>query len=432
MSRRRKKELCGKIFRITSIIFILFCCVFYGYRLIKYYKIYNAKGPEKSEKLLSIVIPKNSPIVIEGSGLYHIGGSYVYKGEVDNNYLEFSGLLFRIVRINYGATVELVLDDPINTLSWDKDNGNYKNSEINKYLNNNFLKYLNQSKLSKNNVCLDEISDLTLIKNQCEDNSYSNYVKLLDINTFLNTIVDNKSYLTSQDEIFWLSNKGKDSVWHTNGYNVSTSKSTSYYNVKPVITLNMDVELKKGTGTKDDPYKIEKDSKYTLGKYVKLGDDTYRIIGIDDKNLKLILSNSLSKVMSFGPTVEFDIKNSKTLLNYLNTKYYEQLSYKDIILKEKYSYGTYQEALDNKSKTYESHIALPTILDPKLKNDSSMGAYFLANYTKDNKIYTYQDDGLYISNPTLAKQVKPVITIAKKNINKGSGTKEDPYRMEEE
>ena len=48
----KKKLLFQVIFCSVSIIFILGCCIFYGSRLVKYYKIYNPK--DSSGKVIKL------------------------------------------------------------------------------------------------------------------------------------------------------------------------------------------------------------------------------------------------------------------------------------------------------------------------------------------------------------------------------------------
>ncbi len=293
----KKKRLFENLFNIISIIFILGCCVFYGYRLVKYYKVFNPKKTEQNGGLLSISVPKNNAIVTSGDGLYHIGGSYIYKGNVDNNYITFSGLTFRILKINYGSTVELVLDDPITSLTWNDELTSYDKSQVHKYLNEEFLKYLNKDLLTTTAVCLDVVNEVN--NKECKSNLENVYVKTLDINTYLNTMTT-ESYINDPQENIWLSDRNDTMVWHTNGYNISTSFANNYYGVLPVITLDMNVELISGKGTKDDPYRIDATKDYSIGSYVKLDNDMWRIIKNNDNSITLSLDNVLDKLMAFG------------------------------------------------------------------------------------------------------------------------------------
>ena len=69
-------------------------------------------------KLLADSILSSSSFVYEGEGLYNSNGIYIYKGENVNNYVLFSNMLFRIVKINSDKTIDIVLDDYINKLEF--------------------------------------------------------------------------------------------------------------------------------------------------------------------------------------------------------------------------------------------------------------------------------------------------------------------------
>ena len=110
--RRLKKGIIQTVFCLTSIIFIIGCCIFYGSRLIKYYKIYNPKieGGQTAE-LISNVLTHNTSIASSGDGLYRENGVYVFKGATSNNYIKYSNMLWRIVRTNVDGSIEIILND---------------------------------------------------------------------------------------------------------------------------------------------------------------------------------------------------------------------------------------------------------------------------------------------------------------------------------
>ena len=86
---KKKYHLWEKILIIFSIIFIIGCFIFYGSRLVKYYKIYNPKIDDEKVELLMNAIVRNQTIVYEGDGLYRVSGMYAYKGENVNNYIRW-------------------------------------------------------------------------------------------------------------------------------------------------------------------------------------------------------------------------------------------------------------------------------------------------------------------------------------------------------
>lgn len=425
---KRKKRLAEKIFRIVSLAFIIGCVIFYGFRLVKYYKMFNPKKTEKNSGLLSIAIPKNSSIVTTGKGLYHIGGSYIYKGDVDNNYIMFSGMMFRILKINYGSSVEIILDNPVANLAYDNEVVSYDKSNVYDYLNTEFIKLMNKDLLTKSSVCLDKTNDISEKTSKCKKQSKEMYVKLLDINTYLNTISET-SYINENDDYIWLSNYNDNMIWHINGYNISTSLPTAFYDVMPVLTLDMDVELIKGTGTIEDPYRIDTKTDYQIGSYVKLGDDSWQIIKKDDKTITLAFEDILSKVMAYGYETEFDKNSSTSLAHYLNTDFYNNLPYKDIILETEYKTGQYiDDYKTSQDQTFKGYVSIPSITDPKISK-SAIPYYLINNYDED-EVYTY-GNSLSTSKSTLSRGIKPVITINKAELKNGDGTKDAPYALED-
>ena len=425
--KRKVKKIYGKIFRIVSILFLLSCCIFYGYRLVKYYKIFNPKTTSSDPTLMSITIPKNSEIVYNGSGLYRLNGAYIYKGDVKDNYIMFSNMLFRIIKMTYGGTTEIVLDQPINTISYGKEHSTYDKSDINKYLNEYYINYLNKKYLEKTSICLDEINDISKINKKCK-NTINTYVKLLDINTFLN-VYTNSSYLADEDSYLWLDNISNTKVWNTSGYNISFSNADNYYDIKPVITLKYNTKIMNGKGTIDDPYIIEKENKNIhIGDYIKLDVDKWKVIDIKNNNLKLLRNEVLEETSSYSPSYDsYNPNKINTLAYYLNNEYLESLSYKDrIILSDFYTgkyTGSYETIFEDK---VNCKIGLLSIADLKL--DRIGTPYYLLN-GDGSKIYTYSDT-IILEKSSMSKYVRPVINIENKNILSGDGSLDNPYELE--
>ena len=136
--KRKKRIFLPKVqtgFCILSFVFVLACGIYYGSRLIKYYKIYNPKA-ETGEVLLNLPskIIEETEIVEKGDGLYNINGNYVFKGKNVNNYILVDQMLFRILKINGDKTMDLVMDEYVNRLEWNKELTSFDKSSIKKYL----------------------------------------------------------------------------------------------------------------------------------------------------------------------------------------------------------------------------------------------------------------------------------------------------------
>ena len=95
-----------KLFKIFSILFILGCIAFYGYRLLHYYKIYSKDSDweEVEQTPLSKKIITNSYI---NNDLSSLDNGYVYNYKSDKNYVKYSGNLWRIETIESDGKIRL-------------------------------------------------------------------------------------------------------------------------------------------------------------------------------------------------------------------------------------------------------------------------------------------------------------------------------------
>lgn len=415
-------KLWEKILIISSLVFIIGCMIFYGSRLIKYYKIYNPKIEGESVELIMNAIVRNQPIVYEKDGLYRTSGMYIYKGENVDNYIRYSNMLWRIVKFNIDGSLDLVLDDNINMLKWNNDVISFEKSDIYKYLNNYFYKLLDYDNLSNTVICTDEIDDLKNIT--CNNKITDSYVRLLSISEYLNSMADNKTYINDSSNI-WLSDRGSKTIWNINNKNLSSSKPNNMYYVKPVITLKNSTVLKGGTGKVDDPY-IVGDSKLGVGSYVKLADDVWYIYDIKNDTYLLSLAKELDgkKVFSKKST-KFDITDKTSLAYYLNNEYYESLAYKDMLVENDWYNGSYDSYNDVFSSTTKSYVGLLNVSDIKKEG---LIDYYLMTASNNDKIYLYSDT-LIDSKPNLLRNVVPTIAIKDLKTSNGAGTDTNPYEV---
>ena len=398
-----KKKLNKQgIFCLISFLFVLGCIIFYGCRLIHYYRVFNPSKKGNSG-LLSVEIPKNSTLVTEGNGLYRLNGSYVYRGNVEDNYIKYSGLLFRILKINYGSNIEIILDTKINDLTYGKD-ANYKESDINKYLNEIFINNINKDGLEKMEICIDVKSDLS--DNQCEKTTKV-YSTILDSNTYLNTINDN-TYLDNDDSLIYL----RDKLNNESG-NVIASKGQIYYvdgsesyGIRPILSLKYNTKIISGNGTKDNPYIVD-ENKSKLGSTVSLGNYNWTIIKEDKDVVTLSLNGTLNTLKPFGES--FDPKDQNSVAYYLNNEFIESLNFKDSIIETDFEIGEYTNKYSSiESKTSKAKVGLLSIKD--FKFGTSENQYLLINTNSDNKVYAV-DNNMTVVDKDISKAIKPVLRV---------------------
>lgn len=431
--RRLKKGIFQTIFCLLSLAFIIGCFIFYGGRLIKYYKIYNPKTDSgESVQLISNALIQGTPIVVEGPGIYRENGVYVYKGEDVNNYIEYSNMLWRIVRTNTDGSLEIILDDYINILAWDFEGNDYINSDIHKYLNEVFIKQLDTSALIKTSICTDKMDSINNFT--CNAKNMDYYVKLLPANDFLNSVVDESTFVAKDDDLVWLgTSSDSEKVWHTNGSNISSSEDHNTYFVKPVVTIKNSTTLLGGDGSKDDPFRIqEENKKVKVGSYVTIDEDTWIVYEKDDDNIKLVYSTLFDEGLTTyrfdTDELEYDPDRANSLAELLNTEFYDSLSYKDMLLDFDVYTGTYDGSYENVyDEKVTVKVGIPSAVDLKFNNDED--GYYLSSKSPRIKIYYYKED-LISSNPGISRPFRPTISIEIPKISSGNGTEDAPFVIE--
>jgi len=403
-----KKGIFQKLFWFLSLFFILVICFYFGLRYLVISKIYNSNSMMAYEYVIDNFTSED--------GFFKDDDVYIFRGLVDNNYIQYGNLLFRIVKIYKDGSMEIILDEGINSLFFNDKYDNYIDSDIHKYLNDKFLDLFDKKDLNKSVICKDIVNDVKEIT--CNEVDYSSYVKLLMIGDYINSFYEGETYIGNEGEYYWLGNVSDNKVWNTDGVNLSLSDVKKGYKIKPVVTLVNSVKYLGGIGSKDDPIVIKKRG-VGLNSYVKIQDDMYVVIDRENNYLKLMMIEG-------SPFVR-DVYSDK-LLNKLNDKYYNSLSYKKLLVKYSVNIAEYKKSYtDIKDKKKSVYIGLATISD--FKFGVSDYDYLLVNKMNDENIY-YYNNGLYSSSLDLARKIRPVIMIKSNNISGGSGTSIDPYIVE--
>lgn len=406
-----KKGIFQRLFWVISCLFIIVIVGYFLFRFIIVNGIYGNKDMKLSEYII-----KN---INEDKGLYRDNNLYIFKGNVDSNYIKYENLLFRVVKIYQDGSVEIVMDEGINSLFYNKKYSKYLDSDIHKYLNEQFLDVIDKGDLNKTPICKDIVNSIDKIT--CNEIDYSSYVKLLQIGDYVNSIKDNETYLGKEGEYYWLGNTTDDKIWNIDGVNLSQSDELKGYKIRPVVTLNEMVKYLSGTGTKDDPIVIKKDD-VGIGSYVKIDNDLYIVINKEKSYLKLMRIED-------SPLVR-EVHN-KDLIDELNDKYYDSLSYKKKLVKYTISLGDYKNSYkDIKDKKKSVYIGIPTVNDFKVDNNEL--EYLLINKYDSEEVFYYDKRGLHKSSNEIARKIRPVIMIKKNEISSGNGTIDEPYIVEVE
>lgn len=383
--------------------------------------------------------------------------SGTYTGANPNNYMYFSGMLFRIIGLD-GDNVRIVAEQ-------DVSNVNY--SAIDEWLDYYYDHLTKESKkyIVENRYC-DMTADDGSIGSVTECSSYkdSQNISILsasDINK-VGPISDNYLFPNS---ISWVRNSKNKSEAYTvrNRFYNTESKYMSFskdfnFGVRPVITIKGDTLVVDGDGTRENPYSIGDftyaktndlvNTRYT-GEYISYSGILWRIIDVDNDGTTKVIANTTlynngERVLTFyntdatakiyNPTqsgnVGYFIKNQAS--QFIDTEYFVNKQIEVPIYKNDIKYG--QESTTKKYKVKLSAPNMYEMFSAFDYNDKAMKSYWLINssrkqYTKAvvsdigvvmyGDLYDYDEYG-----------VRPVGYLDKDCvIVRGQGTMDNPYTI---
>lgn len=379
----------------------------------------------------------------------------VYTGLEPNNYMYFSGMLFRIVGLD-GENVKIVA-------AQDVSNVNY--SAIDEWLEYYYDHLTKESKkyIVKNKYCNMGTDDGN-VGSVTECNSYTNEQELSILSASdINKANDASGNYLYPRSISWVRNSKNDTeaytvrnvFFNTDVHYMSFSKDYNF-GVRPVITIKGDSLVVSGDGSKEKPYSIGDftsaktndlvNTRYS-GEYISYSGMLWRIVDTDsDGTTKVIANTTLynngARVLTlyntdatakiYNPTqkgnVGYFIKNQAS--QFVDTEYFVNKQIEVPIYKGNINYGK-----ESSTKKYKVRLSAPNMYEmfSAFDYDSvAMKSYWLINsskrqYTKAvvsdigvpmyGDLYDYGEYG-----------VRPVGYLDKDCvIVRGKGTSQDPY-----
>ncbi|MBE6149233.1 MAG: hypothetical protein E7170_00735 [Firmicutes bacterium] len=412
-----------KIFIFISAIFLLSLIVFYSYRFIHYYRIENGYV-EDEKNFFTDKLEKTINITDTNGGLYVIEDEYIYKYNTEENYLWYSGQLWRILKINEDKTIDIILEDSITLLNSDYENEDY----INNYINE-FYEKLDKEYLVDIEYCNDIIDNIEQI--ECKNIKKS---KITLLNMYLYNKIGGKSSYLNDQETYWLINKdSSNNNWFVNNDgSLSLKTDNKPFGIKVVVRLKNEINLIEGNGTIDNPYIIKKSNNFNIGEYIKFNNELYRIINLDDKGITISKNECLKEndtciLKEFGFNSEFE---TSSLYSYLNDTYYNSIENKDFIIKSNFEVKNYTNYNYNDLtiKNIEAYICINKIGDYYIYDKNNT---YLLNYNESQSIYSINDNSnYYLTFPNELKNIYPVLKLdINLKIIKGDGTKSNPYEL---
>ncbi len=433
-------------FNVISLSIMILICLYIGGRSLYYYSEQH-RTQKKEEHYLGVVLTQNQEIVSTGDGLYQNGKEYVFKGKEVANYVEYSNRLWRVLKVYEDHRVLLVADHNQSIMLWG-DGATYQESNLYTWLNTQeeidhsgiFYASLNQPEnyLAATTWCEETMTEEDFV---CQDEEKEASIALLTPKEYA-TALGKESFL-NDGSYTWLLGSDMEGAPLYLSASGSVASATSYdgYGVKPVITIKSDINVTGGTGTKEDPYKIETEQG-AVGSFVKLGDDLWRIVEQQGDLYKMSLDHYLllngSEVYQnySDQTTMFDINDRYNIGYYLNHTYLNSLSYQDALSECTFYTGEMSdEAGYDYLNIYQSQVnakvGLANLVDLKINPDLS--DYFLMNMTSllgDMAWVHYANGELHEATTSTEKHIVPIVCIHKDQLKNGTGKIDAPYVME--
>ena len=400
--KKNKLQKGEKLFLIINIFIILSLIIYYGYRTVYYYK----REHKKEDKItLKEKITNISNITYKDDGLYEKDNYFYYKGKNVNNYVYYSGRMFRIISID--DNIKVIEDNVSSNLVYGL-NKKYDESIIYKWLNNYLKTYKDYDMyLTENNWCNNSVD----INNYSCNDDLNSFIGLISTEEYIKA-GGVSSYLNN-NEYFWTINFDDNSPYFVNNsgnINNYIKDDNNYfsYGIRPVITIRGNVEYLSGDGSKENPYLIDNSNAALLndssvGNYVKYNDYLFRIIDIKENDVTLILNDSID--------VEKKYKDS---INYLNNEFIKKFNKDDLVKQELitniYNYSNNYD-YEKEIKKEDLYITIPKIGDLFINNSNN---YWLSTISdeKINTHYIIDENNMYFGDlEDKLYKIRPIIKL---------------------
>ena len=416
----------------------------------------------------------------DNGGYYDDGTDTFITGENPNNYIWYSGKLWRAVSIDPSDnSVKLVTDRAVTTVSYDDSSNSYEDSNIKEWLNDTSVDgFLGNLREPEKFMKMDSKWNATAMTDTSKPpkttivtspvgmlNSYE-YESSLGGNSY------NNGYLNIRLDTWILNpydNNRSIAVTSSGEFNTDVDYLNSY-GIRPTINLQSSIKIVDGSGTEDDPYRLMGDNDNNLsetylkdrysGEYIRFGtgeNNLYRIVSHETEGLTKIASaqplkdNGVLKEISFG---DYIYSPNSGIGEFLNDEYLKQyLTTEDVNMVEKdtiwylgnmtkasdnYKLSKYKDENGNNLSDNTSVATVGLLRISELMSTQSENA----DYNKTLSTLTIIEHlslfigisqyggGAYNTDNTMIFAIRPALNL-KSNviITSGDGTKENPFEL---
>ncbi len=437
---------------------------------------------EKASTVLLENIPKENQ--------FNDGVDTFITGEDPNNYIWYSGKLWRAVSVNNEEkTVKLVTQWNISAISYDNDSSAFEGSYMEEWLNDTTVDgFLGNLRDYENFIVTDAKWNATLTTSSSkpeETTIVEDPIGLLNIYEYI-LISSNGGSTTDttylNNRLYWWAITPYDL---SNSWNIHPDGSAGYTNVssfssgiRPSINLKSTIKIVDGDGTVDNPYRLNGDNDTNLsgtllssrysGEYIRFGNNEnnqYRIVSHENgTGTKIVSAEPLKSSGTFITSVfgsNTSFSSSNTIGTFLNGDYltnYVDSSYTNMIEDsttwylgtvgndESYKLAKYTDTSMSSLTSSTTNAAVGLLRMGELMSgqferyavkgsSSSTGLtttyWVLTPYSSSNVRYVSYGGDTDRNSPSSAYGVRPSINL-KSNvvITGGTGLKNDPFILD--
>ena len=447
----------------------------------------NAQGKLYQSKIVVTSYDREQGVAVSNALLNSIPKENQYDDGVDtfitgdepNNYIWYSGKLWRAVSVNNQAkTTKLVTQWDISSISYSSGNAAFSGSHMEMWLNDTTVDgFLGNLRDYENFIVTNAVWDATLdatalgsITRPNGTTTVTAPVGLLNMYEYQSSNNGGmKGYLNNG--LYWrtltpYSTSGVRSV--SNNGNVSNDSPSFTYGVRPSVNLKSNVKIVDGDGTVDNPYRLNGDNDTELsgtllssrysGEYIKFGNDEnnlYRIVShengagtkiVSDKPLK---SSGTFITSTFGNNATYSSTN--TIGTFLNGDYlanYVDSSYSSMIEDSttwyfgavgngtSYKLAKYTDTSMSSTTTSITNakvglLRLGELMAGQFDRYSNNTTYWiLTPYNTSYVRYVYSNGNVDSDSPSITYGVRPSMNLKSNvQITSGTGTKADPFEI---
>ena len=288
---------------------------------------------------------------ISKDNIYDDGVDTFTTGQYPNNYVWYSGKLWRAVSANNEEkTVKLVTQWAISAISYSSGSSTFEGSYMEEWLNDKTVDgFLGNLRNPEDFIKMDSKWNATIMtdnsKPPSEEESGTIVEATVGLLNYYETRVNN-GYLCNGNLWTTLTPYNTSNLWNKNHVclSVNYNNVSNALGIRPSINLKKEINIVDGDGSEENPYRLEGDYDTNLegtllntrysGEYISFGtgeNNLYRIISHETEGLTKITSaeplkdNGGFKTLFFGDSLYYSSAN--TIGSFLNGEYLSSGTY---------------------------------------------------------------------------------------------------------